>query len=77
MNVTYPQKLAEWRRAIQDGIGLSSTRGQKAYRAGDFPYEQLEQWIRKHIPGPNTPELQAFWRNIPVFILIEAAALGN
>jgi SAM-dependent methyltransferase len=31
----------------------------------------------EHIPGPTTPELEIFWRNIPFFILIEAAVLSN
>jgi ubiquinone/menaquinone biosynthesis C-methylase UbiE len=29
------------------------------------------------IPSPNPPEVQAFWRNISVFILIEAVVLSN
>jgi SAM-dependent methyltransferase len=28
------------------------------------------------IPSPNPPDVQAFWRNIPVFILIEAMVLS-
>ena len=46
-NGTYPQNPAEWQLAIQDSIGVGRIEGQEAYQAGQFPYDELGQWIRR------------------------------
>jgi hypothetical protein len=62
---TYPQEPAEWQSAIQEGIGVSAMDGRKAYRAGVFPYEQLEQWIRETFnQGFSADFVPALLRNV-------------
>lgn len=62
---TYPQHPAEWRSAIQDGIGLSEVAGSSAYEAGEFPFDKLEEWIRARFGEGFTPDfVPALLRNI-------------
>ena len=62
---TYPQEPAEWQSAIQEGIGLSAIEGREAYRAGEFPYQQLEQWIRGTLSQGFSPDfVPALLRNV-------------
>jgi hypothetical protein len=64
-NSTYPQEPAEWQSAIQDGIGVSGIEGQRAYRAGKFPYEKLEQWIQETFSEDFSPDfVPALLRNV-------------
>lgn len=62
---TYPQNPEEWQSTIQDEIDLSFDEGQKAFQEGNFPYEQLEQWIRKSFSKGFSPDfVPALLRNI-------------
>jgi hypothetical protein len=61
----YPQNPAEWRLAIQEGIGLDEAQGRKAYQAGAFPNDRLEQWIRETFSEGFVPDfVPALLRNI-------------
>jgi hypothetical protein len=65
VNSTYPQNPEGWRSAIQDGIGLSEFEGQRAYQAGEFPYEDLERWIQgTYREGFHPDFVPALLRNI-------------
>lgn len=64
-NKTYPQQPAEWRSAIEDGIGASRVRAQHAYHTGQFPYGQLEDWLRRAFGTGFHPDfVPALLRNI-------------
>ena len=64
-NGAYPQNPAEWRSAIQDGIGLCGSEGRDAYTAGQFPYEELAQWMREAYSEGFSPDfVPALLRNI-------------
>ena len=64
-NGTYPQNPQEWRSAIQDGIGLGEVEGQEAYQAGQFPYDQLAQWMREaYCEGFSPDFVPALLRNV-------------
>jgi hypothetical protein len=64
-NSRYPQNPAEWRSAIQDGIGVGEIQGREAFHAGKFPYEELEQWIREAFGKAFSPDfVPALLRNI-------------
>ncbi len=62
---TYPQEPAEWRSAIEDGIGLDEMKAGEAYRTGQFPYDRLEHWIREAFGAGFHPDfVPALLRNI-------------
>jgi hypothetical protein len=62
---TYPQQPAEWRSAIQDGIGLSEGAGCRACQTGEFPYGRLELWIQEAFREGFSPDfVPALLRNI-------------
>ena len=57
VNGTYPQNPEEWQSAIQDGICVGRIEGQEAYRTGQFPYDELVQWIREAYSEGFSPDL--------------------
>jgi hypothetical protein len=62
---TYPQDPADWQSATQEGIGLSAIEGRNAYRAGKFPYQELERWIRGTFSQGFSPDfVTALLRNV-------------
>ena len=62
---TYPQEPAEWRSAIEVGIGLSEMEAQEAYRLGEFPYGRLKDWIREAFGAGFHPDfVPALLRNV-------------
>ena len=61
----YPQGPAEWRTAIEGGIGVTGPEGRDAFRAGDFPYEKLRRWIPEAFREGFSPDfVPALLRNI-------------
>ena len=64
-DVVYPQEPGEWRQAVEVGIGVTGPVGQAAYRAGEFPYEKLELWIRETFSEGFRPDfVPALLRNL-------------
>jgi hypothetical protein len=75
MQKRYPQDPKEWREAIESGLGLTPPEAQDAYRAGVFPFEQLELWLQStYQQGYSSEFLPALQRNIEGLI---AWAYGN
>ena len=65
MKKTYPQNPQEWREAIEDGLGLTPSEAQDAYRVGVFPVEQLELWLEStYRQGYSADFVPALQRNI-------------
>lgn len=61
---TWPQTTDEWAAAIEQGMGLSSEQAQQAYKAGQFAYGKLEEWIRSAFSEGFSPEfVPALLRN--------------
>jgi hypothetical protein len=69
MHPGYPQDAQGWRDLIERELNIKESEGRSAHKAGIFPYETLEVWIKsKFSDGYHPSFVPALLRNILGFV---------